>query len=41
MFAVRHGVYVLAVRAVEMGFGGLDWVLVDLGANVLSCESMV
>jgi len=29
-----------AVRVVEIGFGGRDWVLVDLGANVLSCESM-
>jgi len=30
----------LAVRAVEIGFGGRDWMLVALGANVLSCELM-
>jgi len=32
---------VLAVRAVEMRDEGRDWMLVDLGADVLSCESMV
>ena len=40
MFAVRHGAYVLAVRAVERGFGCRDWVLVALGADVLFCDSM-
>lgn len=41
MFAVRHGVgCVLAVRAVEVGDDGCDWMLVALGANVVSCELM-
>ena len=30
----------LAFRAVEIGFGGRDWVLLALGANVLSCDTM-
>jgi len=30
----------LAVRAVEIGFCGRDWMLVALGADILSCESI-